>query len=403
MQYNININNFKRETVDFTNRIPLQYYFIYDHNGAHGNIGRMIIYAAVEIYPVDINHYQRDFFIKVHSISWKKYKLTNGKCCSINTFEPCNVSCSYFFEFFIKWDRLDASKLIRSSKIKINKVSVYAVSSFHAPISKYNISVVLKTTGNGKIIDIAKIDGGEYSTVEAEHGINMKGSYDNFCINKCHAFPKIEYCDFETGNRNCYNGAEDIDCERKIIPWCNKDICNRKGICQFKNNKTYCKCNRAYNGKYCENLICLNDCNGNGYCINQGECACNSIYKGKLCDEYPCSINIVNPCKNGGICYQANNSIKCYCPVEKIHGKYCHILSCGKICRNGKCIFSLNELIFKCLCTDGWYGIACSIPDVFLKRRLHKVQMVILIVLLVSINMCFLIFVRYIHRRHKTF
>ncbi|KAF0991246.1 hypothetical protein HZS_5340 [Henneguya salminicola] len=212
-------------TVDFTNRIPLKYYLIYDLNGAQGNHGRMIIYASVEIYQVNRNHHQRDFRIKVHSIYWKNYKLTNGQCCSINTFERCEISCAYFIQFFISEDNPEFYDSFPPPKLKENYVYVYIVTPNNAPTSKYNISIVLKELEDEHIIDIANINPEEYLSAEAFLVINLKVAllYD-------------------------------------------EDICHRNGICKIINKKINCKCNKEYKGKYCEKLICRNDCNGNGYC-----------------------------------------------------------------------------------------------------------------------------------------
>ncbi|KAF0990093.1 hypothetical protein HZS_4965 [Henneguya salminicola] len=173
------------------------------------------------------------------------------------------------------------------------------------------------------------------------------------------------------------------------------------------NNKIACKCNRGYKGKYCKNSICQNDCNGNGYCVGRGACVCNSIYKGKLCDEYLCSENTVNPCVNGGICFQANNSIKCQCPFVYIYGKFCQILSCGKKCKNGKCIFSINYGTYKCVCTGHWYGPSCGIQFIIILGlldvdHLTRRQYIVIVpsnILLASIDITFLIVIAYIYRK----
>ncbi|KAF0988008.1 LOW QUALITY PROTEIN: hypothetical protein HZS_7264 [Henneguya salminicola] len=82
-----------------------------------------------------------------------------------------------------------------------------------------------------ELIDIVNIYPDKYSSVEAFNGIELKGKYDNvaivvsfgyvchrytspFCKNKCHAIPKIEYCDYETGNPYCINGANNYECEK---------------------------------------------------------------------------------------------------------------------------------------------------------------------------------------------
>ncbi|KAF0992867.1 hypothetical protein HZS_7941, partial [Henneguya salminicola] len=316
MQYKINNNNFNLDNVDLTNRIPMEHYLVYNLIGAHGNIGRMTIYASVEIYQVDKNIYQRDFYIKVQSILWNNYKLYNGQCCSKNMFEPCVISCHYFFKFYISEEEVELHTTFLKSDIKENRLYIYAVTTHNVPTKKYNILVEVIDLYTEEIIDIGNIDAGQYSTAEANRGINLKGKFDNvgltvsfgyvcrrytsqFWINKCLAIPKIQYCDYETGDRNCINGATDIYCEINKAVLCNEDICNRNGICKILPNKIYCKCKEGYMGKYCEKMNCPNDCNGNGYCVNPTTCVCKSKYMGKLCEEYPCSENKVNLCENG--------------------------------------------------------------------------------------------------------
>ncbi|KAF0990264.1 hypothetical protein HZS_7764 [Henneguya salminicola] len=178
MQFSLH-NKLINDTVDFTNSLEIENNIFYDLNGAYGNFGRMMIYATVEVYDVDINYYQRIFYIKVHSFYWKKHKLYNGQCCSINTFEPCVVSCHYFIQLFLSRELLLSSALIPSTKFKTNNVYVYAVATDSFPNSKYNILIVLKDAELEEIIDIANINGEKYSATEAIHGIKIKGIYDN--------------------------------------------------------------------------------------------------------------------------------------------------------------------------------------------------------------------------------
>ncbi|KAF0988098.1 hypothetical protein HZS_882 [Henneguya salminicola] len=294
----------------------MRYDIIYDLNGAHGNNARMLIYAAVQIYPVDIKHYQRDFYIKVISIYWNKYKLINGQCCLKNTFEPCVDSCDYLIEFYISGEEIVTNDKYPGTKLTENRLHVYVVTTLDAPNSKYNISLVLRNSKNKQIIDNAFINPGEYSIVEANFGIAIKGKFGNvdmtvsfgyvcrrytsrFCIKKCKAIFKIEYCDYETGKRHCINGAKDIHCEKKRALLCSNDICSRNGLCEVINNNIRCKCKEGYKGKYCKEFNCPNNCNGNGYCVSAKTCVCNSRYIGKLCEEYPCSETIMNPCMIG--------------------------------------------------------------------------------------------------------
>ncbi len=55
----------------------------------------------------------------------------------------------------------------------------------------------------------------------------------------------------------------------------------------------------------CEDMICPNDCNGNGKCHNF-KCLCNPGWEGEECNRKGCSIE----CKNGGYCFDG----KCACP-----------------------------------------------------------------------------------------
>ncbi|KAF0993103.1 hypothetical protein HZS_5920 [Henneguya salminicola] len=234
MQYYINNNDFNRPMVDFTNRIQLEFNLIFDQNGAHGNNARMIIYSSVEIYEIDINHYQRNYYIKVHSVYWNNYQLYNGECCLINSYQPCLDSCNYFVQFYISGKSSAVSRYIPSSKLQENRIYVYAVTAQDVPNTKYNISVVLRDPETLKLIEIGYIDSDEYSKVDTYHYINLKGNLGNadytvsfgylchrytslFCINKCRAISKIEYCDYETGNRHCINGAKDINCEKNSL------------------------------------------------------------------------------------------------------------------------------------------------------------------------------------------
>ncbi|KAF0991826.1 hypothetical protein HZS_2921 [Henneguya salminicola] len=415
MQFIIHTNNVYFDAVDRSNPMPIEYDFNFDLNGALGNMARVIIYALVAVFQQDINSYRRDFYIKLHSILWKNYRLSNSQCCSNHNMHLCIDPCAYIINFLLSDELLETFEYPMKTKLKQNPFHIYIATHYSAPQSKYNISVEVKHFE----FDIAFINSDIYSKTEATNGIKLQNIHENrflchrytspFCRKKCRAIPHIEYCDYEKGNRYCINGARDIDCERNVNQSCSDDICTRNGLCKIINNKINCKCNMGYKGKFCKNLICRNDCNGNGYCISQGACACNSIYKGKLCNEYPCSENIVNPCKNGGICFHTNNSIKCYCPFEYINGKHCQTLSCGKKCQNGQCIFLKNEWTYKFLCSGGWYGPKCSIWyfiilgifDVDRKGRNEYFQFLYFNVSQALIAIFLLFNIQYVYRRQQ--
>ncbi|KAF0985480.1 hypothetical protein HZS_6384 [Henneguya salminicola] len=131
------------------------------------------------MYSVDINYYQRDFFIKLHSLYWNKYEITNGQCCSKNTLKSCDIPCDYFLEFLISGGEFVTFNMFLSTKLKEMRLYLYTVSTEYAPNSKYNISIVLNESDDGQIIDIANINPEKYSSTEALLGINLKGKYGN--------------------------------------------------------------------------------------------------------------------------------------------------------------------------------------------------------------------------------
>lgn len=57
-----------------------------------------------------------------------------------------------------------------------------------------------------------------------------------------------------------------------------------------------CFCSPGYAGTFCEKEICLNDCMGNGACI-EGKCYCKPGFKGDDCSLCYCT----EKCENHGI------------------------------------------------------------------------------------------------------
>ena len=80
-----------------------------------------------------------------------------------------------------------------------------------------------------------------------------------------------------------------------------------------------------------------------------------------------------NPCRNGGICTNENNSYKCAC-TEDYGGENCSILKnpCEHThpCLNGgSCSDTEDELDYRCTCTDNFSGRNCNYNTVSFKPR----------------------------------
>ena len=80
-----------------------------------------------------------------------------------------------------------------------------------------------------------------------------------------------------------------------------------------------------------------------------------------------------NPCNNGAICTNVNNSYTCDC-TEEYSGQNCSILKnpCNKTepCyNNGICFNTADELDFYCECTDDYSGKDCTYSTVSFKPR----------------------------------
>ncbi|KAF0988796.1 hypothetical protein HZS_5855 [Henneguya salminicola] len=237
-------------------------------------------------------------------------------------FAVCLDSCNYILNFFLSDEQLETYEFLPKTKLKENPLHIYIATPYIAPRSKYNISAVVRHLEGNEIIDIVFINPDKYSKAEATNRIKLKGIHHNVFL--CHRYTSR----FALKNAAPFLILKTVIIKREIVI-----VLMELTISIVKETK----------GKYCKNLFCRNDCNGNGHCVNQGACVCNSIYYGKLCDEYPCSENIVNPCKNSGLFFQTNNSIKYRCPVDTIKGKYSEILSSGKKYLKGKCICSKNN------------------------------------------------------------
>uniref|UniRef100_A0A6G3MIL5 Protein glp-1 (Trinotate prediction) n=1 Tax=Henneguya salminicola TaxID=69463 RepID=A0A6G3MIL5_HENSL len=141
---------------------------------------------------------------------------------------------------------------------------------------------------------------------------------------------------------------------------CNKNTCNRNGICLIKKNKIKCNCKNGYKGKYCERWYCDHNCNNNGLCKDSRICICDLFYSGNKCDMYLVNKNI-DPDKDNQRCYHRNNSIKCFCSNNLMTRQYCTKILCLEINSSPHNQKQLNILDSSCDCRKLFPDIRCCI------------------------------------------
>ena len=74
-----------------------------------------------------------------------------------------------------------------------------------------------------------------------------------------------------------------------IINYKEKMNCSFHGVFNMDNQS--CVCDDEYYGANCEYKHCLNNCNSNGLCLNNGECQCYSNYTGYDCSKSNHQVN----------------------------------------------------------------------------------------------------------------
>lgn len=146
-----------------------------------------------------------------------------------------------------------------------------------------------------------------------------------------------------------------------------------------------CPCPNGYTGNFCEKFV--GSCSPNP-CLNGGKCnhvsnryarapfydssshhyycSCPPNYSGYFCQNKIEGCK-VNPCRNGGICYEnINGQPTCKCPGQ-FTGNNCEtfIGECGKNpCLNGgSCVFTNSTYeAFYCVCRESYTGRNCEYP-----------------------------------------
>lgn len=136
----------------------------------------------------------------------------------------------------------------------------------------------------------------------------------------------------------------------------NLNNCNNQGTC-VQDNK--CFCDLGFKGADCSEIVCPNDCNGNGVCYvqeNQVKCSCNLGWRGSSCNIPNCPHD--PDCALHGLCNSDVAIPFCICS-ENWTGPECTIPICQNSCSgHGIC----HDLVDppRCLCSTNYTGIDCS-------------------------------------------
>eukprot|EP00736_Rhodelphis_marinus_P008219 Rmarinus@m.26736 len=201
-----------------------------------------------------------------------------------------------------------------------------------------------------------------------------------------------EGCDCVYGSCNtlgicvCDDGYSGLLCDTSICPdgyyymdgTCVYDYCDFLGdyACSFHgqctNTAQYyeCSCDSGYEGTYCSDPVCSNDCSGNGDCVGPEECSCycdwsaTYCWSGDECDVPDCSA--LNNCNDHGTCTDLN---VCECDGD-YSGDACDLLSCPNDCSNHGTLKFHSEGVYgcdgttgECTCSSGYTGDDCSTVD----------------------------------------
>lgn len=163
-------------------------------------------------------------------------------------------------------------------------------------------------------------------------------------------------------------------------------VCNEHGTCDKPND---CVCTGGYYGSNCDDWGCYGYdkdiptvCSSHGICVSLSNCVCDEGYSGYMChieENWQCfgfNKDDVNVCCEGrGFCIAPDT---CDC-LEGYSGEVCNTWNCfgyevtetsclttepsrrieiEECSTHGICLSPDN-----CLCTEGWSGPNCDIPD----------------------------------------
>ncbi|CAF1554092.1 unnamed protein product [Adineta ricciae] len=201
-------------------------------------------------------------------------------------------------------------------------------------------------------------------------------SFENVCEHVlCHNGQCVS--DFDRGKCRCNRGWEGDFCEKNIDECLQGNNCSvEHSVCIDQPDGYYtCQCQQGFTGKYCEINIdeCASSpCANNGLCtdlINGYACNCTDTYIGSNCSvslDETC-FGQVKSCENTGTCvvetaslYVDNPQTACRCP-NGYDGPRCENDLCLKLkCQNNGTCQRLPNGQVKCLCTEQWSGSECQ-------------------------------------------
>ena len=200
----------------------------------------------------------------------------------------------------------------------------------------------------------------------------QNGYKGNRCeISRCKSYCQnyASYCSINdlTGKPicNCANGFSGKKCEQALD--CSKVSCLNGGEGFNSNALPVCKCKY---GTFGDKYQFCNDRENNSTCQlvidkstqpSQRTCLCTSTrFNGRKCENYLC----VNYCKNEGVCEVADSTnLKCKCPNSRFTGKQCEIDLCENLdCIRNSCVLSFSQTVkeFKCYCSNLCNSVYCN-------------------------------------------
>lgn len=195
---------------------------------------------------------------------------------------------------------------------------------------KLEASTDLECSGNGECIEDKCSCYSNYTGLYCEESLKT-------CSNSC----ELNGACYD-GQCLCKEGHFGTDCEKNVLK------CNLAGG-MFNEITLSCKCNKNYDGEFCQNMMCPEGCDVNGKCDkSNGQCHCNQGYSGIDCMMKACP----NDCNNHGKCFEGT----CLCD-QLYEGKDCSHQKCENSCHdNGVC----DTLTSTCKCDKGFTGRYCE-------------------------------------------
>ncbi|XP_035672220.1 protocadherin gamma-A5-like [Branchiostoma floridae] len=155
----------------------------------------------------------------------------------------------------------------------------------------------------------------------------------------------------------CYSGFRGQNCSLTLN--CTElDDCNGQGLCVITpgdgQSNVSCRCFIGFTGANCSDVSCpdVNECSGNGQCVEPNLCSCDAGFTGASCANFSCKA--MDFCSGHGECV-SYDECRCY---ESWSGPSCSIANCSGVndcSSNGVCLLPNT-----CECTSGYDGLSCD-------------------------------------------